>query len=142
MSDALLIPLIVVGFFVVFPLFWLGIVGLIGRFGWGPLAAAYPADDWPEEGYKVSAQSARIGAASYSNTMQAMARPEGLYLRPIWLFRFGHDPVFIPWGDVVERQTAFIGGTRLVLANGPTIVVYGTLATAVSAAIDAASGAE
>ncbi|MEL6615716.1 MAG: hypothetical protein AAFQ43_08265 [Bacteroidota bacterium] len=136
MSDTVLVPLIVVGFAVVFPLFWLGIVGLIGRLGWGPLAEAFPAEDWPEEGYRVRFQSARIGASSYGNALHAVATDDGLYLRPMLLFRFGHAPVFIPWRAFVSVQTVAFG-RRFVLRGAPDLVLYGRLAKAVEAAADA-----
>ena len=137
MSDAALIPLIVTGVLVAFPLLWLGIVGLIGKMGWGPLARAYPAEEWPASGYRVSMQSARIGMSNYSNALNAVATPEGLYLRPMVLFRFGHPPVFIPWEAVGHPEPAFLMGVRVPLADGPSLVLYGRLARAVEAAVRA-----
>lgn len=142
MALSFLIPLI---FFVVFPLFWMGIVGLIGKAAWGPLARVYPAEEWPARGFKLSMQSGRIGMSSYSGAINAVATPEGLYLRPTLFFRVGHPPVFIPWDAFVDRQPAMLWGTRYILADGPNLTFQGKLAKAISAAIDAhheASGAE
>lgn len=141
MSEGLLIALVGGGFLLVFPLFWMGIVSFIGVFGWRPLATAYPAEDWPEDGYTVRFQSARIGASSYSGALTAVATDDGLYLRPMVLFRPGHPAVFVPW-EAIQPTGARMMGTRFDLRDGPSLVLYGRLASAVSAAAEAADPAD
>ncbi|OZC01967.1 hypothetical protein [Rubricoccus marinus] len=137
MSGAALAILLPLAFFVAFPLFWMVVIGLIGKTGWRPLAEAYPAERWPARGYKVSWQSGRVGAVNYSNALNAVATPEGLFLRPSFLFRVGHPPVCIPWAAFVDTAPAMIFGTRFILETGPSLVLYGKLARAVTAALEA-----
>lgn len=136
MSGAALPLLLPLAFFVAFPLFWMAVVGLIGKMAWGPLARAYPAADWPARGYKVSWQSARIGLSSYSSAINAVATPEGLFLRPTLFFRVGHPPVFIPWAAFVDTAPGMMWGTRFVLTDAPDLLLYGKLARAVTAALE------
>ena len=133
MSEAIAIPLIVAGVLIVFPLFWSGIVWIIGT-GWRGIAAMYPAEDWPRGGYTLRAQSARIGASSYSGVLTFIASEDGLYIRPMLLFRAGHPSIRIPWGAVERTEPAMLFGTRVVLADAPDLMVSTKLADAIHAA--------
>ncbi|MEM6326885.1 MAG: hypothetical protein AAF791_07180 [Bacteroidota bacterium] len=136
MSDALLVVAIVLGFAVVFPAFWSSVVWLIGT-NWRRLARDYPADRWPEDGHTVSWQSASLGLANYSGVLTFVAAEDGLYIRPMWMYRAGHPPVRIPWTEVETVERGALFGTRLRLANGRTLTVRKRLGEAIRAAIEA-----
>lgn len=124
-----LVPAIVVGFAIVFPLFWCGVIGLISAIGgWGKLARSYAAD--PErmrEGVSPGDKgihhlvSGMIGIARYKSVLTVRPLPAGFYLSVMPLFRFGHPPLFLPWGAVLEREAVrtFGGGRaeRLVIGH-------------------------
>ena len=98
----------IVGFLIVFPLFWCGVVyltSLIG--GWMRLANHYRYDG-NFQGQQWSFQGARIGLSSYSGVLTVGANWEGLYLKTMFLFRCGHPPLFIPWHDLSVKQTGTI----------------------------------
>ncbi len=95
----------VVLFVVVFPLFWCGVVFLTAYLGgWLRLAKQYRYEGpWPER--RWSLQSARIGWGNYNGILTVGANWEGLYLKPMLLFRCGHPPLFIPWYDLSVKQS-------------------------------------
>ena len=102
MPDALLVPLVIASFLVVFPAFWCGVVWLIGATGWRRLAERYPAALRPEatEHRVASATSARIGLANYNGVLHVGVSPEGLHLSVMSIFRVGHPPLLIPWNEI------------------------------------------
>ena len=77
-------------FIVIFPLFWCG---------WARLAKYYRYDG-TFQGQQWSMQSARISWSGYNGVLTVGANWEGLYLRPMFLFRCGHPPLFFPWYDL------------------------------------------
>ena len=102
-------------FFLIFPLFWCAIVGLIARMGWRRLAAAYPAtSDPPYSATRIRFATISIGDAiagpNYGSSINAWLSETGLWLRPILLFRFSHPMIFIPWAGVqsVESERRFL----------------------------------
>ena len=112
---------------------WVGLIAIIGRFGWRRFADRYPAGAWPEgEGVALSRQTARIGGGRYSGMLHAVVTGEGLYLRPISLYVVQHPPMFLPWAEV-ERVTEspWRGSVRLQLPPGPVDLPgeFGELAT-------------
>ncbi len=118
--------------------FWAGVVSLVGFGGWRPLAARYPARRWPEgEGTHVGWQSGRVGMANYNGALNAVVTGEGLYLRPVALFKYNHPPIFIPWEAVEATKTGWLGGLRLDLDGGGGVTVSGRLAREVRRAFDA-----
>lgn len=93
----ILIPLAVV---VVFPIFWMAIVVPISRvLGWSALAKhfAVPADKnvFGQSFGWSSVQFNNFGG--YSSCIGTVVSKQGIYLRPIRLFRIGHEPLLIPW---------------------------------------------
>lgn len=84
-----------------FPLFWLLVCILIARLGgWAGAAKAFAARQRPE-GTHFSGLSLQIApATSYGGCVSATFSREGLWLAPIWFFRFGHRPLLIPWDRV------------------------------------------
>lgn len=95
---------IVAAFLIIFPLFWIFVVWLISHLsGWQKLAKRYPAT-LPPQGRHMGGQTLAIGYSRYRNTMEMVANPTGIWMQPMWLFRAGHKPVFIPWGEFNNPQ--------------------------------------
>ena len=130
MSETLVFVLSIVGVFVAFPLLWSAIVWLISRFGWAGLAAAYPADEWPEgEGVRLHMQSLTVGhLGNYSSSVTVVATVDGLYLRPILVFRMGHDPVFVPWSAMEVEAERLFGRLKVALGSGHSLSLFGKTA--------------
>ncbi len=96
---------ILVGFVVVFPLFWCGVVALLGFVGgWRSLAKHYRAGNRPVSGIRANPARSMIGFVSYRNIIAIHFTPEGFFLETMPLFRVGHPRLFIPWADVVGRK--------------------------------------
>jgi hypothetical protein len=95
--------------FVFFPVLWLGVSFVIAQIGgWAVLAQVYHfTGEFRDERWSFQSAKMRWGA-SYNSVLTAGANPEGLYLVPLFLFRFGHPPLFIPWHDISVKQTGFI----------------------------------
>ena len=92
-----------------FPLFFVGmwcaallVLSRIG--GWHRLAESFPVRGEPS-GRRFGMQSAKVGSVSYNNCLTLYTSTEGLYLSVWLLFRFGHPPLFIPWGDLHNAAT-------------------------------------
>jgi len=96
------------------PLFWLLLTGLIARVGgWAALAKAHPARVQPR-GKTFRGLSLQIlPATSYGGCITAVFSPDGLYLVPFFLFRFGHPPLLVPWKQVGAPVEQRILGFRM-----------------------------
>jgi len=100
--------LIILAFFVVFPLFWSAIVYLISRLGgWGSMAEAYPYHE-PLSAQCFSMQSAILRFSSnYNGVLKICADDEGLYFSVFFLFRPGHSAFFVPWGEISGTKKSY-----------------------------------
>jgi hypothetical protein len=104
-------------FLVVFPLFWCLLFWLIGQLGgWSSLAESYATDRQPS-GETFSWVSGKLNFfSSYNNCLTVSVSREGVLLRPMPLFRFGHKAMYFPW-DSIEimgvRREIFRYGTIL-----------------------------
>jgi hypothetical protein len=126
--DATLI-LIPIAFFTVFPLFWLAVVWLISQFGWAGFATHWETREKPT-GTQYELITARIGIASYRNSLLVWVNQEGLFLEPIWFFRFAHRRLFIPWEDVTSikpTKNFWLFGCKLELKHRLSVQIYGAL---------------
>ncbi len=105
MSDNGTETLIGVAVAVGFPLFWVLIMTVIGRFGgWGTLAEFYRAQD-DFEGQRWRFESARFERrANYGSCLMFGANARGLHLSILFLMRPGHPPLFIPWDEVAMQR--------------------------------------
>ena len=110
MSETLIGITAGAAFFVVFPLFWMSIVWLIGKIGgWSTLAAQYPAD-LPPRGETFGWRTARLSFfGSYSNSLNITVSGEGIHLAPLIFFKFGHPPIFVPWSAVEQMHINIFG---------------------------------
>ena len=102
---------IVLLFIVVFPMIWGSVCVLISLMGWSRLAAVYRTDT-EATGDTFHAVTGRVGMSSYSNVLTVSIEPEGLRLAVMVLFRIGHPPVRIPWGDIVNVRKSAALWTR------------------------------
>lgn len=103
-----LIPAIVGGFLVVFPLFWCAVVLFLAHAGgWQRLAGSYAAGSRPLSGVPHSAVTGMVGWVSYRFVLDVHVAEEGFFLDVMPLFRIGHPRLFIPWEAVSARRKAF-----------------------------------
>jgi hypothetical protein len=125
--------LIVLGFFVVFPLFWSMVVWLISRVGWASFATTWATTN-PPTGKLYSLVSARVGLGNYSNSLQVFVNEKGIFLEPLWVFKVGHKRLFIPWEDISAISANTIlwklrHGATLELHNRQRLILYGQVAS-------------
>lgn len=71
------------------------------RGGWARLAGAYPAarkgEAAPRRWQTMTLRPNRIG---YPCLVTLRLTVDGLYAAPMLPFRFGHDPILVPWDDI------------------------------------------
>jgi len=68
--------------------------------GWAELARVYRSPR-PFEGPRWRFESARMRLSmNYNRCLTVGANGQGLYLSLLFLFRFGHPALFIPWNEV------------------------------------------
>ena len=79
-----------------FVAFWCLISGLISLGGWSQLAPSFRTEKL-NGGPIRSFQSLIIGGGQYNGALSIGVWDEGLYLRPLLIFRVGHPPLLIPW---------------------------------------------
>jgi hypothetical protein len=107
MGGALLMLLCVIlplGWLVI----WCGVTWLIGlSAGWGRLARRFRDTGLEPVAYE-GVRVMWVGWSRYRRTASVGISAGGLHLRVPWMFRCGHPPLFIPWGDLHEVQP---GGT-------------------------------
>src|SRR5689334_20614770 len=73
--------------------------------GWYSLARVYRAPV-PFNGAKWRMQSGQMRwLANYNNILTLGVNQEGFYLAPMFLFRFMHPPLLIPWSEVKVRRS-------------------------------------
>ena len=88
--------------------------------GWDKLARKYGYHQ-KFQGKIFRMTTAYIGALRYRNCISVGVSPQGLYLSPFVLFRLGHPPIFVPWGEVShfeEKQGVFGIGKYYALDIG------------------------
>jgi len=85
---------------------WILISFLASRLsGWHRLAKEYPVHN-PFEGKPRRFQTLWMRYGShYGNITTVGANAQGLYLSVLFLFRIGHDPLFIPWSEITAAET-------------------------------------
>jgi hypothetical protein len=116
--------LALLAFLGVFPLFWSAIVYFISRLGgWGSMAEAYPYRE-PHAAQCFSLQSAILGfAANYNGVLKLCADDEGLTFSVMFLFRPGHAPFFVPWGEIcgAKKRAFFYNVVELRFQRTPNL---------------------
>ena len=91
-------------FFLCFVLLWIAIGFTVAQIGgWGQLARFYRLSN-PFSGERWYLRSGRMRLTMrYRNCLTIGANAQGLYLAVLFLFRFGHPPLFIPWQDIAVK---------------------------------------
>lgn len=113
---------VVLLFVFIFPIFWIGVLFLLGYIGgWASLAQTYHFTGLFQD-ERWSFQSARIGLVNYNRILTVGANQEGLYLKSLSLFQFGHPPLFIPWYDISVRQkSSLLSHTEFRFQRAPSV---------------------
>ena len=73
--------------------------------GWGDIVARFPRRKEPS-GRLHEFCSGRVGSVQYSSTLVIWTSPEGLDIVPIFFFRFGNKPIFLPWAAILNAREA------------------------------------
>lgn len=62
----------------------------------------------------------------YNHSLTLGANKDGLYLRPMWLARTAHPPLFVPWDEVsaIDQPRRFREGTLLTLGRKERIPLW------------------
>ena len=108
---------------VIIPLFWFFISSLVARMsGWKALAEAYPLQSDPT-GKKLRFQSATLRwSTNYTGLIHMSCDSQGLYLSIFILFKIGHPPMFIPWGEIrTESHGGLIPSLTLRFSRKPGV---------------------
>jgi hypothetical protein len=78
------------------------IISFVG--GWFSLAKVYRTRV-PFEGAKWRMQSGQMRwLANYNNVLTIGVSQQGLYLASMFLFRFMHPPLLVPWSEIKVRR--------------------------------------
>jgi hypothetical protein len=77
-------------------------IGFAG--GWSSLSRVYRTRV-PFDGAKWGMQSGQMRwLANYNNVLTLGVSPQGLYLASMFLFRFMHPPLLVPWSEIKVRR--------------------------------------
>jgi hypothetical protein len=97
-------------FIAIFPAYFIALWLLVGAVisfvgGWFSLSRVYRAKI-PFNGAKWRGQSGQMRwLANYNNVLTLGASENGLYLASMFLFRFMHPPLLIPWSEIRVRKS-------------------------------------
>ena len=113
-SPLWLLVLIPIGFLILFPIFWLFVIWVIGTFGgWRRLARRYRAQQ-PVTGKQWPEQFGFVGSARYGNGLNVTTSESGLLIEVVPLFNFNHPPLFIPWHELHDPQPVVFRQRELI----------------------------
>lgn len=109
-------------FCILFPLgflaVWLLICTMSALFsGWRRLAERF-ATTAEFHGQMFRMRSAKMRFAQYNGAINIGSGPEGLYLRPVVVFRFRHPALLIPWYETEVRNQRVLFFRYAVLMLG------------------------
>jgi len=111
-----------------FPFFFAGlfvvVIYVLSKKGWADLVSSYRRDH-TFVGKRIGIISAGINGLSYSNCLLLKYNEEGIYIRPILIFRLFHPPVMIPWTETTATRDKKILGTPLkeLVIGDPAVVI-------------------
>ena len=101
-------------FLAIFPIYFLWLWLLVGATisvigGWFSLAKVYRTQV-AFDGTKWRMQSGQMRwLANYNNVLTIGVSQQGLYLASMFLFRFMHPPLLVPWSEIkVRRKTGWV----------------------------------
>jgi hypothetical protein len=89
-----------------FIIIWISMLFLVARFGgWGKLHKAYKFPERIGNPFLVKTfQSIQLGMSNYNGIMTLSYYPQGLGLEVMFLFRFQHPKILIPWKDIKLKE--------------------------------------
>lgn len=132
--------IIIVGFLIVFPIFWCAIVFLVGLIGgWQNLAGQYSTHltyntSISDAVARFSGESMEIGfMGNYRSTTNIALFVDGILLSQGFLFKFGHPPMFIPKSEIqgMKWQKHFFRDCLFLTLPSTTIRIYGRAGKAI-----------
>jgi hypothetical protein len=115
-------------FVAIFPVYFVTLWLLVGATisfggGWFSLAKVYRTRV-PFNGAKLRMQSGRMRwLANYNNVLTLGVSPQGLYLASMFLFRFMHPPLLVPWGEVKVRSNKGWGFEYVTFTMGRELAI-------------------
>jgi hypothetical protein len=100
---------------------WCATSFLTGKLsGWAILGRRFSSTlPFPSQTWRWKSARMRWGA-NYKSCLTIGADPAGLYLSPLFFFRIGHPPLFIPWAEISlrgRRKILFIEFVELELGR-------------------------
>jgi hypothetical protein len=119
-------------FWIVLPVFWVLLGWVMARMsGWKTLAESYASQsDFTGPVLRFQSGSFRRNT-NYGGILNIGVDHRGLSLSVLVIFKVGHTPLFIPWGDIrTESVGVFTPSVRLTFGRNPKIplIVSGNLA--------------
>jgi hypothetical protein len=99
----LLIPGIIVMFFAAFTILWMLVLAMISSFGgWKKASREHPKRNITSSIVEqYSFQSVIFNMiGNYRSCINVFFYPEGIELKPIFIFSFFHKPIFILWNEM------------------------------------------
>jgi len=94
--------------------------------GWDDLVANYEASV-PFTGQRVGIISASINSLGYRNSLVLKYNDQGMLLKPVFILRLFHKPIFIPWSEIKEirdKKILFTNLKQFIIGN-PFVAVIG-----------------
>jgi hypothetical protein len=110
-------------FWILLPAFWILLSRFMARMsGWTALAESYASQsDFTGPVMRFQSGSFRWNT-NYGGILNIGADNRGLNLSVLVIFKVGHSPLFIPWGDVrAESAGVFAPSVRLTFGRHPKI---------------------
>ena len=95
-----------IGFAFIFIPIWITTSYLVAwRSGWKKLAEHYRATNTPS-GKTFYFESCVVNKSAYKKGMTIIVSEQGLFMKVLPIFRFGHAPLFIPWANIntIEKK--------------------------------------
>ncbi|MBN56845.1 MAG: hypothetical protein CMI04_04030 [Oceanospirillaceae bacterium] len=87
---------------------WFGILAkLSSNSGWKTLSEKYGIKRLTGDRLQFRAVSGYVGEVRCDGSLKIAVTTQGLYLKVLFLFKFGHKDLFIPWSDItisVEKR--------------------------------------
>lgn len=96
---------------------WILISFITSKMGWSRLASKYK---FPQHfiGTRVGIISMSINFIDYRNALILEYNDEGLYIKPILLFRLFQPPILIPWEEIKE-----VRDKRILFSNMKQLII-------------------
>lgn len=94
----------------------------LSRMGWALVARCYKHSG-TFTGARVGIISAAVNTGNYKNSLLLKYNSEGFYLRPVFIFRLFHPPLFIPWTEIaaINDKSVMRGNTTELVVGHPEL---------------------